>query len=95
MYPSSGLLMVIEVHVITNAKRREIRREGHYLRVKLVSVPQDGKANAELIEFLADFFSVKRSEVKIVKGDREKRKLVSLPLAEEEFWRATGRDERP
>lgn len=77
--------MIIEVHVITNAKKREIKLEGPYLRAKITSVPQEGKANAELIEFLSDFFSVRKSEINIVKGKKEKRKLISLPLDEEEF----------
>jgi uncharacterized protein (TIGR00251 family) len=82
--------MIIEVHVITKAKKRELRLEGTHLKVKITSVPQDGKANAELIEFLADFFGAKKSEIKIVKGEREKRKLISLPLDEGEFRRAVG-----
>ena len=80
--------MIIEVHVITKAKKRELRLEGTHLKVKITSVPQDGKANAELIEFLADFFDAKKSEIKIVKGEREKRKLISLPLDEGEFRQA-------
>jgi uncharacterized protein (TIGR00251 family) len=82
--------MIIEVHVITKAKKREIRLEGTNLKVKITSVPQDGKANTELIEFLADFFYVRKSEIKIVKGEREKRKLISLPLDEGEFRRAVS-----
>jgi hypothetical protein len=85
--------MIIEVHVITNAKKREMRLEGQCLKVKLVSVPQDGKANAELIGFLAAFFRVRKSEVKIVKGERERKKLVSIPLDEGEFREAISREE--
>jgi uncharacterized protein YggU (UPF0235/DUF167 family) len=44
-----------------------------------------------LIEYLADFFGVKRSEVKIIKGEKEKRKLISLPLEEEQIAKAMGR----
>jgi hypothetical protein len=80
--------MIIEVHVITKAKKRELRLEGTHLKAKITCVPQDGKANAELIEFLADFFCVRKSEIKIVKGEREKRKLISLPLDEGEFRQA-------
>jgi hypothetical protein len=85
--------MIIEVHVIPNAKRREVRLEGQYLKVKVVTVPQDGKANAELIDLLADFFRVRRSEVRIVKGERERKKLVSIPLDGEEFRRAISGQE--
>jgi uncharacterized protein len=84
--------MIVEVHVITNAKKREIRLEGPNLKVKITSVPQDGKANAELIEFLADFFNVRKSEVKIVRGEKEKKKLISLPINDEEFKRAIDKE---
>jgi hypothetical protein len=77
--------MIIEVHVITNAKKRELKVEGPILKVKIASVPKEGKANAELIQFLAAFFSVRKSEIKITKGEKEKRKLISLPLDEVEF----------
>jgi len=80
--------MIIEIHVITNAKKQEMRLEGQYVKIKLVSVPRDGKANGELIDFLAAFFRVRKSGIKIVKGEKERKKLVSLPLDEEEFRRA-------
>jgi hypothetical protein len=83
--------MIIEVHVITNAKKRELKLEGAHIKAKITTVPQEGKANKELIEFLADFFGVRKSEIKITKGEREKRKLISLPLDEVEFKRAIGK----
>jgi uncharacterized protein (TIGR00251 family) len=83
--------MIIEVHVITNAKKRELKLEGPHLKIKITSVPHEGKANAELISFLADFFDVRRSEIKIAKGEKERKKLVSIPLDEEEFRRAISK----
>jgi uncharacterized protein (TIGR00251 family) len=84
--------MIIEVHVITNAKKRELRLEGHYLKVKITALPKEGKANAALIEFFADFFGVRKSEVKMVRGEKEKKKIISLPISEEEFKRAIGKE---
>lgn len=86
------MCMIIEVHVITKAKKRELKLEEAHLKAKITSVPLEGKANAELIGFLADFFSVRKSEIRIVKGEREKRKLVSLPLDEDEFRRAISKE---
>jgi hypothetical protein len=87
--------MIIEIHVITNAKKQEMRLEGQYVKIKLVSVPRDGKANGELIDFLAAFFRVRKSGIKIVKGEKERKKLVSLPLDEEEFRRAISNEGGP
>lgn len=83
--------MIIEVRVITNAKKKELKFEGDSLKVKITALPKEGRANTDLIEYLADFFGVKRSEVKIIKGEKEKRKLISLPLEEEQIAKAMGR----
>jgi uncharacterized protein (TIGR00251 family) len=77
--------MNIEIKVVTNAKKREIRREGESLRVKLLSLPREGKANGELIETLADLFRVRKSDVKILRGERDRKKLVCVPVSKEEF----------
>ncbi|MFZ2799889.1 MAG: DUF167 domain-containing protein, partial [Syntrophorhabdus sp.] len=62
--------MIIEVRVITNAKKKELKFEGDSLKVKITALPKEGRANTALIEYLADFFGVKRSEVKIIKGEK-------------------------
>ncbi|HEY3276539.1 MAG TPA: DUF167 domain-containing protein [Syntrophorhabdaceae bacterium] len=79
--------MNIEVKVITRAKRKEITREDGALKVKLLSVPRDGKANQELTEYLADVFCVRKTDVTIVKGEKDKRKVVSLVMDEAEYSR--------
>ena len=83
--------MIIEVRVITNAKKKELKFEGDSLKVKITALPKEGRANTALIEYLADFFFFLRSEVKIIKGEKEKRKLISLPLEEEQIAKAMGR----
>ena len=82
--------MIIEVRVITNAKKRELKFEGDSLKVKITALPKEGKANAALIEYLADFFGIKKSEIKIIKGEKEKRKFISLPLEEEQIAKVMG-----
>ncbi|HEX2965279.1 MAG TPA: DUF167 domain-containing protein [Syntrophorhabdaceae bacterium] len=70
----------ITVRVITNAKKREIVRTGTDLKVKLTSLPIEGRANEELIELLADYFHIRKSEIQIIRGEKDKRKVVALPL---------------
>jgi len=60
-------------------------REGIGLKVKLISLPREGRANEELVETLAAFFGVRKSEVVILRGEKDKRKVVSVPIAEDEF----------
>lgn len=74
--------MNIDIRVIPNAKKREVIREGLTLKVKLLSVPTEGKANEELVEYIAKILKIKRSEVKIVRGLKERNKVVSVPVDE-------------
>lgn len=72
--------MNIDIKVITNAKKREITALGSVLRVKLISLPRDGRANEELIEYLSEYFRVRKSEIRIIRGEKEKKKVVTLPI---------------
>lgn len=83
--------MNIEIKVITNAKKREILREGIGLKVRLMSLPVEGKANEELIRYLSEMFGVKKSEVKIIRGDKDKRKLISIPVDEAAIEKVAGK----
>ncbi|HEY2990086.1 MAG TPA: DUF167 domain-containing protein [Candidatus Binatia bacterium] len=40
---------------------------------------REGKANEALIELLADYFSVPKSSIRIVRGEKARRKLIELP----------------
>jgi hypothetical protein len=77
----------VEVKVIAGAKKREIKAEGSRLKVKVAARPVDGKANEELIACVAEAFGVKRGRVRIVAGEKETRKVLSIPLGEDEFRR--------
>ena len=49
--------MIIRVRAIPNAKHSEVMgRVGSVVRVRVAAPAVDGKANEELIEFLAEFF---------------------------------------
>ena len=74
--------MNIEIKVIPNARKREIIRDGTNFKVKLTSVPRDGKANEELIEFLSDIFNVKKSGIKILRGEKDRKKIISIAVEE-------------
>jgi uncharacterized protein (TIGR00251 family) len=75
----------IEVKVIAGARKREIRLEGARLKVKLISKPVQGRANEELLDLLADAFGVKRRDLRIIAGEKDTRKVVSIPISEEGF----------
>jgi hypothetical protein len=71
--------MDLYVRVITNARKTEIVEEkDNYLKIKLKAAPVDGKANKELIKFLADRYQVAKSMVEIISGLTSKEKLVRI-----------------
>ncbi len=54
---------------------------GNILKINIKSSPQKGKANQELISFLAKEFSVPKNNIKILKGQTNQNKLVKIYLA--------------
>ncbi|MGQ0643982.1 MAG: DUF167 domain-containing protein [Elusimicrobiota bacterium] len=71
--------MVIRVRVIPNAPRSEVvGRIGSTVRVKVAAPAIDGEANAELVDFLSEFFEVRNRGVKIVRGQKGKEKTVEI-----------------
>jgi len=73
-------MKTFKVKVIPNAKKNEVIMEEGKLKV-YVNVPaKDGKANRALIEILADFFNVKKRDVKIVSGEKSREKIVQIEI---------------
>ena len=71
--------VLLEVRVTPGARRTElVARDGDRLRVKLAAPPVDGKANAELVRFLAELYGVRRSAVEVVRGLRSRDKVVRI-----------------
>ena len=75
----------MDKELITNAKKREITAVGPALKVKLTSLPRDGRANEELIEYLSVFFHVRKSDIKIVRGEKVRKKVIALPVDDATF----------
>jgi uncharacterized protein (TIGR00251 family) len=77
-----GTDLVIALRVQPRAGRAGFAGvHGDRLRVRLAAPPVDGRANAELVEFLADAFGVSRAHVAIEQGmsGRDKRVRVRDP----------------
>ena len=71
--------MTLELHVQPGASRTEFAgKHGDRLKVRLAAPPQDGKANAALIEFLAQYYGVPRRKVRITSGLKSRQKRVVI-----------------
>ena len=60
------------------------------LLLKLKAAPVDGKANAELVRFLADSLGCPRADVALLRGQTSRLKSLSVPL---EKWEALQRSD--
>jgi uncharacterized protein (TIGR00251 family) len=71
--------LTIELTVRPGASRRGIiRADGDRLVVGVNSSPEKGKANDELIEYLADELRIPRSAMIIVRGTTSRRKTIRI-----------------
>ena len=62
--------IILAVRVNPNARRSGFEglwNQSH-LKVALTAPPVDGKANEALIEFLSDFFNLRKSAITLVSG---------------------------
>jgi len=72
-------VIVLTLHVQPGAARTEVAGvHGDALKVRLAAPPVAGKANAELLRFLAEVFGVSRRNVTLVRGDTSRRKIVRI-----------------
>jgi uncharacterized protein (TIGR00251 family) len=74
--------LLLFCHLQPGAKSNEFAgRHGERLKIRISTAPVDGKANKQLIAFLAQQFSVAKSAVAIVSGEssRQKTLLIEQP----------------
>ena len=71
--------MKIQVKVIANSKAQSVAEQPDgSLKVRLKAKPIAGKANAELIQLLAEYYKVNRFSIQIVQGQKGGSKIVEI-----------------
>ena len=67
------------VKVIPRAKVNKIVEESQgNLKVHLIAPAVDGKANQALIQALAEHFGVKKRQIKIIRGEKSRQKIIEV-----------------
>ena len=71
--------MKIEVKVIPGAKinQMQVGFDGN-IKIWVTQIAEDGKANRKVIEMLAKHFKTSKSNVTIIRGQKERRKLIEI-----------------
>ena len=72
------LFMRLNIRVIPNAKQNKLVQEPSRLKVYLTAPPVDGKASKALIEFLAEYYKVKKKGVRIIRGEKGREKTIEI-----------------
>jgi uncharacterized protein (TIGR00251 family) len=71
--------IIIPIKVIPKAHKNEIVGWEHEeLKVRIAAVPDQGKANEELIAFLAKEFKISKSMIKLVYGQSSRHKRICI-----------------
>ena len=82
----------LPIKAVPNANRSEIIGWEHdALKIKLQAVPEDGKANKELIRFLSKTLKIAKSGIVLDSGDKSRHKrLIIAGIARPEFFHKLG-----
>jgi uncharacterized protein len=83
------MLTRLKVRVVPNARRSEVTGlSGEEVRLKVQAPAQEGKANVEVIRFLAELIDCPRSKIAIIRGEKARNKLVEISgVSPEEVWK--------
>ena len=69
----------LAVQITPNAKKSEVTGPlEDVLKIRLQAQPIEGKANEDLIRYVADMLGVPRSAVQITRGHTNKRKILEI-----------------
>jgi uncharacterized protein (TIGR00251 family) len=70
--------MIVNIRVIPRAKQNKVVEEAGRLKVYLTAPPVEGKANDLLIEVLAEHFGLKKKQLRLVRGEKGRDKMVEV-----------------
>ena len=71
-------MKTVKVRVIPRAKKPRIESFNEGLKVYLNSPAIQSRANKELIEVLAKYYNIKKYNITIIKGQKQKDKLIGI-----------------
>ncbi|XOU93929.1 MAG: DUF167 domain-containing protein [Candidatus Kerfeldbacteria bacterium] len=71
----------IKVKVVPNAKQTQlVGRQGDFIKIRIAAVPDHNKANTELVRFLSKNYNINKSDIEIIRGNKNHRKILLVPV---------------
>jgi len=82
----------IEVRVQPRSSRNQVVGEqNEALKIKLTAPPVEGEANAALVDFLSNYLKLPRKDIKLIKGETSRHKIVEIiGISKEELMIKVG-----
>lgn len=78
-YHWDGEDLILDCHLQPKASKDEFAGlHGERIKIRLTAPPVDGKANAQLLAFLAAAFAVSKSQVSLESGQQSRQKRVRI-----------------
>ncbi len=71
-------MKVINIKVIPNAKKDLVCEEEDIFKVYVNAPPVEGRANKAVIEVLSEYFKTRKSNIRIIKGEKSRNKLIEI-----------------
>jgi len=71
--------MIINIKVISKAKKNMVKETKSGLRVYVTSAPEKGKANVAVVDLLSKFLKVKKYHINIISGQHSRSKTIEIP----------------
>jgi uncharacterized protein (TIGR00251 family) len=79
MHSGSGKRVYLDIKVHPRSSKKMIQKTGEReYKVWVVSAPEGGKANKEVVDLVASHFHIPPSWVRIAKGEKSRQKIVVL-----------------
>jgi uncharacterized protein len=70
--------VILNIRVIPKAGKNLIKEDNGALKAYLTKVPQDRLANKQLIELLSAYLKVKKYQIRIIKGEKSRNKVIEI-----------------
>jgi len=80
-FRADGDTIRLEIKAVPGASKTEFAgvKDGR-LRIRLAAAPEDGKANAELLNFLSKALGCPKRDLQLLSGEKSRLKTIALPL---------------
>lgn len=73
-------VLIIDVKAVPGASKTEFAGlAGNRLRIRIAAAPEEGRANGELVAFLAKKTACPKGSIQIISGEKSRLKRIQMP----------------